>query len=174
MPTTYTLISSTVLGSSQTSVNISSIPSTYTDIVLQCMIRTDRGSAIDTDNIKATFNNDTTSLYSFGGIGGSGTSAFGNGSANQVRTIIGGATASGSTANTFASAEIYIPNYTSTVNKQIGSVIMQENNLSAAYMQLDGNLYRNTSAISSIQLSPVVGPNIIAGSSFYLYGIKNS
>ena len=52
---TYTLISSNVLGSSAASVTFSSIPATYTDLVLRVSARTD---ADDTSLI--TFNGTTT------------------------------------------------------------------------------------------------------------------
>lgn len=174
MALTYTLISSNVLGSSATSVTFSSITSTYTDLVVLASIRTDRGSAIATDNIRLTLNGDSSTIYSSTGISGNGSTANSFRTSATAGSIVGAADASGATANTFASYELYLPNYTSTVNKQMSNLMMQENNLSEAYIQNFATLYRNTSAISSITLTPVVGPNLIAGSSFYLYGIKNS
>jgi hypothetical protein len=174
MPTTYTLISSNVLGSTAASVTFSSITSAYTDLTLLASIRTDRGSGIATDNIRLTLNGDSSAIYSSTAISGNGTAANRFRTTATSGTIVGVADASGATANTFASYELYIPNYTSTINKQMSNLLMQENNLSEAFIQNYATLYPNSTAISSITLTPVTGPNLIAGSSFYLYGIKNS
>jgi hypothetical protein len=174
MATTYTLISSNVLGSTAASVTFSSITSAYTDLVLLASIRTDRGSAAATDNIRLTLNGDSSSIYSYTAISGNGATVNSFRTTATSGTIVGAADASGATANTFAFYELYLPNYTSTINKQMSNLMMQENNLSEAYIQNFATLYPSSTAISSITLTPVTGPNLIAGSSFYLYGINKN
>jgi hypothetical protein len=174
MPSTYTLISSNVLSSSAASVTFSAIPSTYTDLVVRISARTDRSATSDTT--KMTINSDGSAIYSFIRLRGDGTSATSN--LNTGNTVLSVENTDGNTAtsNTFDSTEIYIPNYLSTVNKPISTVIMREDNSIAAttYNSLQAHLYRNTTAITSLSFAPSNGPNYVSGSSFYLYGIKNS
>ena len=75
------------------------------------------------------------------------------------------------TSNTFATAEIYIPSYRVSQHKQISMDSATENNATTAYRAVDAGLWRSTAAITSIELD---GSNFVSGSSFYLYGIKNS
>jgi len=171
MASTYTLISSNVLSSSAASVTFSSIPATYTDLVLRLSTRTD--SASPTGTLKINFNNDSTTLYSFTRIradGATASSGSSTGDAYSYGGLIDGDTA---TADTFASSEIYVPSYTISQNRPISVFTAQENNSATAYLHVMANLYRSTTIISRIDLAPVAG-NFKSGSSFYLYGVKNS
>jgi hypothetical protein len=171
MPATYTLISSNVLTSSALTVTFSSIPSTYTDLVLRCSIRTDVVGANDT--LRVNFNNDSTGIYSTTLVRGDG--ATGSSSNTSLQGYVNARQIDGSTAtsNTFASTEIYIPSYTASQNKPTSVVFAQEDNLTTAYQGAIAALYRSTTAISRIDLF-TSGANFVSGSSFYLYGISNA
>ena len=172
MPSTYTLISSNVLASSAASVTFSAIPSTYTDLVLRLSTRTDK---VDTSvNIYTRFNGDTASNYSITRVAnyGGGTDSARNSS--QVRfTQAPWSEGTNLTANTFANSEMYIPSYTASQNKPLSVFDAVENNATSAYVIATASLWRNTAAITSIEMLPYSG-NFVSGSSFYLYGIKNS
>ena len=169
MPVTYTLISSNVLGSAAASVTFSSIPSTYTDLVLRASVRSDRAFSIDA--ITFTLNTSTSNLSNtrLEGTGSAVNSTF-----NTTNLTLNRTTAATTTANTFASLEFYIPNYTVSQNKPFSGFFATENNTTAAYAGATAGLWRNTAALTSIQMGLVDGPNFDTGSSFYLYGIKNS
>ena len=171
MPSTYTLISSNVLGSSAASVTFSAIPSTYTDLVLRMSLRISTTDAID--GYLWTINGNTSSNYSqtyLLGWGNSVTSGrFTRSGFLEVYTD-----ANTATSNTFGSHEIYIPNYAVSSYKQISSLNMQENNTTQAFIGALSNLYSSTTPISSLSFTPLTGPNFLSGSSFYLYGIKSS
>jgi hypothetical protein len=172
MPATYTLISSNVLTSSAASVTFSSIPATYTDLVLRCSVRNDYANPFD--QLYITLNSDTGANYSYTALRGSGTAvaSFRGTSQTQVR---GGYTdGTLATSNTFSSDEIYIPNYTSTSNKPISVFGVQEDNASGAFVEVNANLWQSSSAITSISIASQGASNFLATSSFYLYGIKNS
>ena len=170
MPSTYTLISSNVLSSSAASVTFSAIPSTYTDLVLRISARTDRADANDSINIE--LNSDSTdSNYSYTRLWQSGTSS---GSSRASNRRIGNTDGNNAVSNAFSSGEIYIPNYLVAQNKQIGAFNAGEDNTNNVAMDAVASLWRNTAANTSIKLLPVTGPNFVSGSSFYLYGIKNS
>jgi hypothetical protein len=174
MATTYTLISSNVLTSSAASVTFSSIPSTYTDLVLRLSARSTRVAT--SNNLEMRLNADSSALYSYTYIYGTGSTAYSSRGSASTETYVSTLNAANSTANTFTSAEIYIPSYTASQSKPIGSISAFENN-SATTWELDGyaHLYRSNTAISSITLYSGLGSfNFDTGSSFYLYGIKNS
>jgi hypothetical protein len=169
MAATYKLIASNVLTSSVAVVTFSSIPATFTDLVLRISTRVDFAT-VDS-NVLIRFNGDTASNYSTTWLRGSGSAS--NSSRNSGTRIIGAAATQGTSAtnNTFASAEIYIPSYTVSQNKPVAIDSATENNATEAYRVVDAGLWRNTAAITSIELD---GTNFVAGSSFYLYGISNS
>jgi hypothetical protein len=172
MPTTYTLIASTVL-SSPGSVTFSSIPQTYTDLVLQISSRTSRTNAVDVICVRPNSNSSTVYSYTYleasSGFPGSGNA--GTGGTTEFRS--GPTDGASATANTFGSSEIYIPNYTGSNKKAVSSTSFMENNSSTAYLQAVANLTQDTSAINSLLIFGL-NNSFVAGSSFYLYGIKNS
>ena len=175
MPSTYTLISSNVLSSSAASVTFSAIPSTYTDLVLRISARDTNTGAIIA-NTSFTFNGSSGSLYSITKLIGDGSAASSSRRSNITSDefYYPGANA-GMSANTFGSVEIYIPSYTASQNKPFSTFAVTENNsATGGNSEIDAwaNLYRDTAAISSIAINAYV--NFAAGSSFYLYGIKNS
>ena len=171
MANTYTLISSNVLGSNAASVTFSSIPNTYTDLVVRTSIRSNSGAAIE--NVNYRFNSDSATNYSWTTVYGDGSSVSSNRSTNTTSSFIIG-NGGTSTANTFSNAEIYIPSYTSSTNKPNFFFGAQENYTSSAVIKMHSNSWRNTAVINSIILYPGLGTNFVTNSSFYLYGIKNS
>ena len=166
---TYIKIASNTVGSGGVaSVTFSSIPSTYTDLLIKASVRSLASSASDGQFLY---------MYPNGS------------SANQsIRLLYGATTVSGSftdtakiayinpsdyTASVFSNTEIYIPNYASANNKSISADSINENNGASAQMSLAASLWSNSTAISSIQLGSV-GGNLAQYSTFTLYGISNA
>ena len=169
---TYTLISSNVLGSSAASVTFSSIPATYTDLVLKFSSRSDNATIYET--VKITYNNNTSSIYSttrlIADSTGTVTSTRQASRANFNDPYNNGTS---STSNTFSNVEIYVPSYTANQNKPISVVGVAENNSADSGIRIIADLFGSTTAISSIEIANFSG-NFVTGSSFYLYGIKSS
>ena len=176
MASTYVLISSNVLASSTASVTFSSIPQTYTDIIVSMSVRTDQAVQRNLFNIfpnsetTSSTNGSQTSLYN----NGSSASSAATSSSYPYRNIFD-ANGSSSTASTFSSVQIYIPNYTSTSNYKPASTFgaSENNSTGDAFVGLQAELYSSTSAITQLVIT-TSGFNWVSGSSFYLYGIKNS
>jgi hypothetical protein len=168
MPNTYTLISSNVLGSSAASVTFSSIPATFTDLVLKVSNRTnDTGVG---NGFTLTYNGVSTN-YSNTSIYGDGSTSASSRSSTAGMMWVNGST---ETSNTFASVELYVPNYAGSTYKPSSNFAAMENNAAATtYIGAQARLWSNTAAITSMTLTPSVG-SWVSGSSFYLYGIKNS
>jgi Tfp pilus assembly protein PilE len=168
MPSTYELIASATVGSGGiASVTFSSIPSTYTDLVLKTSAR----STFFYIGVKL---NGSTTGYSKRSITGSGTtvtSSAESSTASYTQTLLSQNDAA--LANTFNNAEIYFPNYSSANDKSYSIDTVQEDNATGAYMQLAAVLWANSAAITSIELT-ADGPLILQHSTFYLYGIKSS
>lgn len=171
MPSTYTLISSNVLSSSAASVTFSAIPSTYTDLVVRYSIRCDVAASVATILFKV---NGATSGYSWTNVSGNGAAASSTAVSGSTQfSMAQGMPGATATSNTFANNELYLPNYASTTaTKQMSHITAQENNNATAYVKAYAQLYNSTSTITSLSFE---NPDLLsAGSSFYLYGIKNS
>ena len=172
MANTYTLIASNTLGSSAASVTFSSIPSTYTDLVLKVSARNSR-TTNTTSLIRIRLNSNSGTVYSFTRLAGDGSSASSaNGSAETygqsdfISTNL-------ATSNTFGNGEIYIPNYAGSSKKQISSFGVSETNATTQSMGTSAILADITSAITSITVDANTF-NFVSGSSFWLYGISSS
>ena len=172
MAATYTLISSNVLSASAASVTFSSIPATYTDLVLRFTARSDR--AIVSDNIPITFNGTATGYSRTYLVNNGGTPQSANQTSTGTSIAVLYSDGANATANTFSSGEVYIPSYTVSQNKPVSSIGMVEDNNATGYAGTTAHLWSNTAAITSITVSASSSQNFVAGSSFYLYGIKNA
>jgi hypothetical protein len=169
MATTYTLISSVTVGSGgAANREFTSIPQTYTDLVVFTSCRSNRSSTEDI--IKLEPNSATTSLSARSVNNQNGSVA----SSTETRIDGGIATAANSTANTFGNNYCYIPNYTSSNYKSFSIDATNENNSTDIYQLLEAALWSNTAAITSIKLVPNVGSAFTQYSTAYLYGISNA
>lgn len=180
MALTYQLISSNVLSSSAASVTFSAIPSTYTDLVLRFTARSTAATVTDAIG-DIRINGATTTLYSNTTIYGDGVSAVSNRTTSATYIQCFTVSAAGATANTFGSVELYLPNYISTTqNKTVGANSAAESNATTAtawyWNGATAGLYRESAnAITEINIAlRSSGSSFVSGSSFYLYGIKNS
>ena len=180
MANTYTFIASNVLTTTATSVTFSSIPATYTDLVLRFSARSNEATVTDSIG-DIRINGATTSLYSNTTIYGDGASAASNRTTSATYIQCFTVSAAGATSNTFGSVELYLPNYISTTqNKTLGANSAAESNTATAtnwyWNGATAGLYRESAnAISSVEIAlNSSGSSFVSGSSFYLYGIKNS
>jgi hypothetical protein len=165
MANTYTLISSVTVGSGgANSIDFTSIPSTYTDLVLKVSVR---DASNNYGSYQMRFNNSSTN-YSGKWLYGEGSGAYSN---NAFGIAI---TTTDQTANVFVSTDIYIPNYTSSNYKSASIDNVTENNATTAYAHLTPFLWSDTSAINRITLGFMGSDNFAQYSTAYLYGISNA
>ena len=168
MAVTYKHISSVTVGSGGASnIEFTSIPNSYTDLVI---LHSLRGESAGPLGVKINFNGSTTSM--------SGRSIETNGvnigSDTLTQMYSGAAPGSTQTANTFSNGTIYIPNYAGTNNKPSSADTVSESNsasASQAYLHFNANLWSNTNAITTVTLALTTG-NIAQHSIATLYGIK--
>jgi hypothetical protein len=157
------IATNTVSGSSTATVTLSSIPSTYTDLVL-VMNASSIGSGYY--NTSVQINGDSGNNYSDTLLGNSGASAFSFRYSNYNLTFLDYA---GSVTNNFSQNSIInFMNYSNTsVNK---SYLIRTNSAGQELFAMAG-LWRNTAAINSISIN-IYGTNFAAGTTISLYGIK--
>jgi len=163
MANTYVALATNTLGTAASSVTFSSIPGTYTDLVLVSSVLTTVIGGVD---IHMTFNSDTGSNYSRTYISGNGSSATSNRQSSVAYIRIN--QVSYPDNNSIATVGITnIQNYAnSTTNK---TVLTRSSNASDGVDAVVG-LWRNTAAITTITLTGN-GGNFAVGSTFSLYGI---
>ena len=167
---TYTLISSVTVGSGgAANIEFTSIPATYTDLVLKLSLR---ASISSVDGARITFNN-STSGYSYRLLYGNGSGAFSYNGSSQSYMGLDYSNGTSTLANTFSNGELYIPNYAGSNYKSVSADNVTEDNATAGYIIPTVFLWDNTSAITSIKMVQSSG-NIAQYSTAYLYGISNA
>lgn len=168
---TFIKIAAVTVGSGgASSMDFTSIPSTYTDLCVKVSSRTTRTAGV-IDYAVISFNGSTSNLTSRFLIG-DGTVYSGTDT-----KIIASTSSNSTTANTFGSAQFYIPNYAGSNNKSVSVDAVAENNSAdSGYFNLEigAGLWSITSAITSISLTSGFGNNFMQYSTATLYGIKNS
>jgi len=170
---TFEKIAFTEVGSGGAStIDFTSIPSTFTDLTVLLSARTNRAASYE-DSLKLTFNG-STSNYTSRFLRGSGTGA--SSGTGETTTAIWPIQmpAADVVASAFGSASIYIPNYAGSTFKSVSIDVVEEDNRTTAFMNLSAGLWSDTSAINRITLTPNVGTSIIQYSTATLYGIKKA
>jgi hypothetical protein len=152
------LIETKTLGTAAASIEFTSIPQTFTDLV--CLI----SASTDNTSTRAVLSFNTGGTYTVRMLFGTGTTVGSNTEATHFRVT------NNTEANTFASSEIYIPNYTLSNAKSFSTNAVTEQNTSFSVQSIIAGLWSETSAITSIGLTPILG-NFTSGSVFSLYGI---
>jgi hypothetical protein len=166
MANTYQLIEAKTLNTTTASITFSSIPQTYTDLLV---LISARGDAAGQRDCYISFNGSTSNF----------TNKYFEMSNNLVANgttarYIGPVSGTTTTASMFSNVAVYIPNYTSSTYKSFTADFVAENNAQGTNaLTLSAQLWSDTSAITSIGFAPSSG-SFIQYSTFYLYGIKKS
>lgn len=163
MPATYEPIATTTLGSAQSSVTFSSISGSYTDLILICSIQSDSTGNPNSFVQVGNGSIDTGSNYSWTRMVGNGSTA----SSSRGTSVSDGVLIGDETPSSFSTDILHFQNYSNTTTNK--TILTKGNQASAAVTATVG-LWRSTSAINQIKVY-CAGRNIIAGSTFTLYGI---
>ena len=171
MATTYSLISSVTVGSGgAATMSFTSIPATYTDLLVKLSLRCESGAS-GADTVVVTINGSTNNFTQRYLINNAGSVS----SDSNVPRAVAVINRNGSTASTFSNCEIYIPNYAGSNNKSISVDATTEQNGTTGYFQyLSGNLWSDSAAITSLSFADEGGHTIGQYSTAYLYGISNA
>lgn len=160
---TYALIERVTLGSAVSSVTFSSIPQTFTDLVLVCQTKITTGGAT---NDRMRFNGDTGSNYSYIVLYGTGSAAGSYRGNNDASGII----IDDVTSTNFNTTIINIQDYSNTTTNK--TVILRSSPIDSA-VQINTGLWRSNAAINQITITASTGGStFVTGSTFRLYGIQ--
>ena len=159
---TYTVTGSNLLGT--TGVTFTSIPSTYTDLIIVQQTKT-TAAAIGRIN----FGNgsiDTGTNYSVTYLGGNGTSA----SSGRNANIDGIYTRLAHNTTDWGDYTTHIQNYSNTTTYK--TCLNRFNNVTYGATEAIVGLWRSTSAINTVRCLLDRAEYFVVGSTFTLYGIK--
>lgn len=162
MPETYEPISTQTLGSAVASVTFSSIPQTYTDLVLIV------NHSVTTGNpaIYGRFNSDTGSNYSRTLLLGNGSSALSSRGVSQ--TFLGLSVGIGSSTTREGIMICNVFNYTNTTTYKTCIV---RNDAASLGTEASVTMWSSTSAVTAFEVY-VSSSTFTSGSTFTLYGVK--
>jgi hypothetical protein len=165
---TYTPIYSTTVSSSTQTITFSNIPQGYTDLKVITNVRLDYSPA----GFSAYFNGDNSPSYSNTSLGNANgtTSSSRRTSQSSISVLELGAVDTATSQYTLMNWDIL--NYSNTTTFKNSLISSGSNNSSNYGVGKVVALYRSTSQITSITFDATSGRNILAGSTFTLYGIK--
>jgi hypothetical protein len=165
MPSTYTPIATTTLGSAQTTVTFSSISGTYTDLRFVIVA----GQTPLNESFRWRYNSDTGGNYSWTQMLGNGSSAISSRSNPNVTSISPFGDLGGSAVESLAKIDIL--NYSNTTTNK--TTIARFDSIQKTRTAAAVGLWRSTAAITSVTFDIANGTDtFVAGSTFTLYGIK--
>lgn len=164
---TYESIATVTGTGSASTLSFTSIPDTYTHLQIRGINNDSVGYSIDMN-----FNSDTATNYTVHQLYGDGTTASAYGAVNFAYIFAGvaGYTSTTSVAPTI----IDILDYTNTNKFKTCRMLtgFDSNGVNTGYIQFNSGVWRNTSAITRIDLK--LGGNFSTTATFALYGIKGS
>jgi hypothetical protein len=160
MPSTYEPIATTTLGSAASSVTFSSISGTYTDLVLIVNASLASGAA----SLLMRYNSDSGTNYS-------GTRLIGNGSAaSSERTTSATQNDIGYFNTSMCTSVVSIQNYSNSTTYK--TCLVRANTSEYVFGQVQ--MWRNTAAVTNVNITNSSAVNFNVGSTFTLYGIKSA
>ena len=169
MAGTYEIISTQTLGTAAATISFSSIPQTYTDLILVSSSRSTSSGGYD-DNVAYRFNGDTANNFSRTTLSGDGTSASSFRAINEPALFIALQNLSTAPANTFSPNTLHVFNYT---NATTFKTVLSRAAISGSLVRACVGLWRKTpEAITTITVFSLSVANFAVGSTFSLYGIK--
>jgi hypothetical protein len=171
----YELISSTILGSTATSITFSGLStysSTYRHLQIRATARTNRATFVD--NAAMRFNGETGNAYtSHRFYTEAGSTIYAQARPSETSMRILGVAGASAASNVFSGlvTDILDP-YASFKNRTIRTLGGQANGSGTGELTFGSGAFRDIAAISSITIYLESSNSFVAGSRFSLYGIK--
>lgn len=171
---TYTPIATTTTTASQVSYTFSSIPSTYTDLIL---IVSGFGATVDGNVFVCQVGNgsaDTGTNYSSTRLSGNGTSASSGRRTSVNRAFLSDGSGFPNSSSQISNYIAQFMNYSNTTTYK--TILSRANVASGTYPGTEAavNLWRSTSAIDTIKVFPDPSETFAAGCVLTLYGIASA
>ena len=150
----------------------SSIPQTYTDLLLKISVRS--GNSGSQANLGIQLNSTTTGYYGLNLVTYNGSSVQSQADSNDTASYSQYTSTNGMTSGIFGNADIYIPKYTGSTQKILsGDFVTENSGTTANYTGISSSYCSGfTAAITSLTI--LSGANLQQYSTAYLYGISKS
>jgi hypothetical protein len=162
----YEIISATTLGSAVQTVTLSSIPATYTDLVVVV-----NAQASAQSDLYLSFNGDSSFLYSRTALYGDGTSAGSNRFTRADSLGFIPITYYGAVTTT-AGASVHTINIMNYANTTTHKTVLSRCNAASSGVDASVGLWGSTAAITSMTFDLPTTRTFSTGSTFTLYGVK--
>lgn len=159
MPSTYEPIATNSPSGGTSTVTFSSIPATYTDLIVVLS-----GSTGGADTIGLRFNSDSGSNYSYTQVFGDGSSAGSVRATNETFSRVG---------PMYNSQSITIANVMNYANTTTNKTVIARANNAGNQVNALVSLWRNTAAISTLSVNAIFG-SFNSGTVITLYGVKSA
>jgi len=108
-------IADIILGASAASIDFTSIPATFAQLLLVAYLRSDK-AAVTSDLITCRFNNDSGATYSYQSLQALNAGISAAGAVAATALLLGTIPAATAPASTFATVELLIPHYAGVAN----------------------------------------------------------
>jgi hypothetical protein len=155
------------------SAEFTSIPATYSHLQLRVLSRSSRSDG--GDYLKTQFNSDTGSNYSWHRLTGDGSTVEAAAGASASQIILQRMASDYLSASIFSLHIIDILDYANTNKyKTVRCLAGVDNNSTDGRVDFSSGNWRNTNAITSIQLGMSTATNFKQYSQFALYGIRSA
>jgi hypothetical protein len=166
----------TVGGGGVSSVEFTSIPSTYTHLQLRILSRSPYSATVEFDSLTLRVNGDTGSNYSFHGLRGNGSTASADANSSIAFTKLAEQVDDAYSASIFTGVVIDLLDYANTSKYKTFRSLGGADTNGAGSVALYSGLWQSTSAVTSLKFFS--GTGLARGfnqySSFALYGIKGA
>lgn len=169
----YDALATVSLSTATASVTFSGIPTGYKHLQIRYIASSD-SSTDGSYNVQSRFNSDSGSNYTLHLIDGNGSSTSAYGTGNLDHMYVGNVTSSFggfSLANAFGVNIIDVLDYSNTNKFKTTKMLNGYDVNGSGKIQLISNLWRSTTAVTSISINPQIG-NWRQYSHFALYGVK--
>jgi hypothetical protein len=168
---TYTPIATTTTSASQASYTFTSIPNTYTDLIL---VVSGYGATVDGNIFACQVGNgsaDTGTNYSSTRLSGNGTSASSGRRTSVNRAFLSDGSGFPNSSSQISNYIVQFMNYANTTTYK--TILSRANVASGTYPGTEAavNLWRSTSAIDTIKVFPDPTETFAAGCVLTIYGI---
>ena len=173
IPGVYDSIATTTVGSGGAStIDFTSISSSYTHLQIRMLVRTNQSSTGDTIWIRC--NSDTSSNYTAHILYGDGASVGSQANYTNDRMYLQyyGIAGDTATSNVFGVCVLDLLDYKNTNKYKTIRMLSGADRNGAGDVEFASGLWMSTNAVSSITISPRYGTNFKQYSRFALYGIK--
>jgi hypothetical protein len=162
---TYSTVATTTLGSAASSYTFSSIPTTYTDLILIAALAP---GATNYDFQVGNGSVDTGANYSSTRVFGNGSSAGSDAQSNNTTGVTGNISNSSTIP---ISTILHFQNYSNTSTNK---TVLSRYDVTDSYAFAIVGLWRSTAAINTIRIHSTSAQNIPAGTMLTLYGIASA